>query len=111
MGDPYIVFKNLRKARLAADLTQEDLAEKIGVSNKTISAYETGRAIPPTSVLIEIAKVTGVSISKIISNDKVSYFRHENMNKLDQKLTELENRVSNLEQTIVKLVKLIKLDE
>lgn len=111
MSDPFIMFKNLKKARLAADLTQEDLAEKIDVSNKTISAYETGRAIPPTSVLIQIAKVTGVSLSKIISNDKVGYFDYENKDKLDQKLTEMENRISNLEQTIVKLVKIIKLNE
>jgi len=64
--EPYILFKNIKKARATAGLSQKELADRLGVSDKTVSAYETGRAIPPTPTLANIAEITGVSVSEIM---------------------------------------------
>ena len=58
MKEPYILFKNIKKARLLAEMSQKQLAKKIGISDKTISAYETGRAIPPAPTLTKIVGTT-----------------------------------------------------
>lgn len=64
--NPYLLFRSIRIARTKAGLSQKGLADKLGVSDKTVSAYETGRAIPPTKVLAKIATITGVSLSELM---------------------------------------------
>ncbi|OLR54986.1 transcriptional regulator [Hornefia porci] len=66
-------LKELRKEK---DLTQEDLAEQLNVSNRTISRWETGSNMPDISMLVEIADFYEVSIPEIIDGERKS----ENMN-------------------------------
>lgn len=47
----------IRKIRNKKNLSQDRFGKKIGVSGKTISAYETGKIIPPLKILEEISKV------------------------------------------------------
>ena len=46
-----LVGKFINQKRKGKNLTQEQLAEKIGVSNKTISKWETGKCMPDYSVI------------------------------------------------------------
>jgi len=48
--------KKIKLARIALDLTQEDLAKKIDAKQKSISRYETGLSMPSIETLIKIAK-------------------------------------------------------
>ena len=54
-----IKIKNLRKSR---KLTQEDFAEKIGVSRSTLSCYEIGQRTPSITTLQEIAEIFGIGL-------------------------------------------------
>jgi len=53
----------IRQARQLAGFSQKQLAKKLGLSDKTISAYEKGRAIPPATTLKRIAEVTNKPIN------------------------------------------------
>ena len=57
-----------RLARLRAErgITQAQLAEKIGSSQRAISAYETVAKYPPTAVVVEIAKALKVSADELL---------------------------------------------
>ena len=52
--------KNLVELRKINNLSQEDLAEKIGVSRQTLSKYETGESLPDIEKCGMIANVFGV---------------------------------------------------
>ena len=52
------------------DLSQEELAEKIGVSRQTLSKYETGESLPDIEKSKLLADAFGVSIDDLISYDK-----------------------------------------
>ncbi len=97
--DPYILFQNIKKARILAKLTQKQLAEKIGVSVKTISAYETGRAIPPLPTLLQIAETTDTRLEHLIGKKQKTILATV------ERVKKLEERVANLEQLIVKILK------
>lgn len=56
----------LRTARLLADLTQKEAAEKIGVSEDAISNYERGKTFPNVLVLKRIEKAYNVSYNDIV---------------------------------------------
>ncbi len=66
-------LKELRKAK---EMTQEQLAEKLNVSTRTVSRWETGSNMPDIDMLVEIADFYDVSIPEIIYGERKS----ENMN-------------------------------
>ena len=57
----------LREQRKKKELTQEMPAEMLGVSNRTVSRWETGAGMPDFSVLIEMAKYYGVTVDEILN--------------------------------------------
>lgn len=50
----------LRQKRIDAELTQEDLADRIGVRQPAISAWEAGRALPEIPTLLATCEVVGI---------------------------------------------------
>lgn len=59
----------LRKER---DLTQDELGEKIGVTNKTVSRWENGNYLPPVEILQMLSKLYDISINEILSGERLS---------------------------------------
>ena len=59
--------KNLKikSARVALDMTQKDLAEKVGVTRQTISAIEKGDYNPTINLCIQICKVLGKTLDEL----------------------------------------------
>lgn len=60
---------NLTALRKAHNLSQEELAERIGVARQTISKYETGEAVPDIEKCKVIADVFGVSLDDLVNYD------------------------------------------
>ena len=62
----------LKKLRSEKGLTQEQLAEILNVSNRTVSRWETGSNMPDISLLVEIADFYDISIPEIINGERKS---------------------------------------
>lgn len=88
------IAKRIRQARKEARLSQLDLARAIGVSDKSVSAYEKDRAVPPISKLKKIAEKTGFP---------VNYFTEE-----DGKKAEVEGRINQMEKELQQIKKLLR---
>jgi transcriptional regulator with XRE-family HTH domain len=56
------IGQKIKAARKVKRITQEELARAIGVSDKSISAYESNRANPPLNVIEKISKITNQSL-------------------------------------------------
>ena len=97
-----IVAKNIIELRRAADITQAQLAEKLNYSDKAVSKWERGEAIPSVATLKEIADLFGVTVDYLISAD------HESENEIRREFTERQRRnrliITLLSTTIVWLV-------
>ena len=59
----------LCELRKAAGLSQEELADRLGVSRQAVSKWERGESSPDTDNLIELAKIYGVTIDELINGD------------------------------------------
>ena len=66
----------LKRLRKETGMTQEQLAERLGVTARTVSRWETGSNLPDLSLLIEIADLYRVDIREIIDGER----KDENMN-------------------------------
>ncbi len=63
------IAKKLRQARVEAALSQKDLADSLKLSDRTISAYEKGRAMPPLDTLQSISNLTHKSINYFLDEE------------------------------------------
>ena len=72
----------LKKLRNEKELTQGQLAEKLNVSNRSVSRWETGNTLPDISILIELAEFYEVDIKEIIDGER----KIENMNEETKEL-------------------------
>ena len=61
-----ISASNIIKLRTEAGLTQAELGEKLNYSDKTISKWERGEAIPDAYVLTQMAEIFGVSVDYLL---------------------------------------------
>lgn len=61
----------LAELRKDKNLTQEELGEKIGVTNKTVSRWENGNYLPPVEILQILSKLYDVSINEILSGERL----------------------------------------
>ena len=66
MGKPTKVTNNIRALRFAnAEMTQADLADRLGVTRQTIIAVEHGRYSPSLEMAFQIARVFGVPMDEV----------------------------------------------
>lgn len=85
-------LKTLRKEK---ELTQEQLAEQLYISGRTVSRWETGSNMPDIGMLVELAEFYDVSIPEIINGERKS----ENM---DQKIKETAVAMAEYSQVAAK---------
>lgn len=62
----------LAELRKEKNLTQDELGAQIGVTNKTISRWETGNYLPPVEMLQTLGDNFGVSINEILNGERIS---------------------------------------
>ncbi len=69
--DNYITGTTIKRLREQKGLTQDELANKIFVSNKTISKWERGHGLPDISLLEPLAKALNISVIELFSGSQV----------------------------------------
>lgn len=79
--DHYITGNAIRELREKKKITQKSLAQTLGVSDKTISKWETGKGYPDISLLEPLAAALDISVAELLSGDYVT-----NQNKMGNML-------------------------
>lgn len=69
--DRYVTGSVIRKLREAKKLTQDELAERIHVSGKAVSKWETGQGFPDISLLEPLARELDISVIELLSGEDV----------------------------------------
>lgn len=74
----------LKQCRKGKNLTQEQLAEKFGVSARTVSRWETGTNMPDLSILVELAEYYDIEIKELLDGERSSTMNKEMKETLDK---------------------------
>ena len=69
----------LAELRKEHKLTQAELGEKVGVTNKTVSRWETGNYLPPVEILEELSNLYGLTINELLSGRKLNPEEYKEM--------------------------------
>ena len=94
----------LMKHRKKRGLTQAELAEMVEVSQRVISYYENESKHPPSTILIKLAEILGVSCDVLLGrkNDRGQIINHDTV--LAKKFIEAENLPSSERKTIISVI-------
>ncbi len=87
--DQIKIGKFIAECRRKNGLTQIQLAEKLGITDRAISKWENGRSLPDSSIMLELCDILKISVNDLLSGEVVS------MNNYDK----------NLEENLIKMVK------
>ena len=68
----YITGTTIKQIREAHNMTQAELAQRIGVSSKTISKWETAKGLPDISLLQPLAQALGISVIELMNGQHIT---------------------------------------
>lgn len=69
--DKYVTGNVIRRLRENKNMTQEGLAERIHVSSKAVSKWETGQGFPDISLIESLAQALGISVIELLSGEDI----------------------------------------
>ena len=96
--DQVKIGKFIAECRKSQGLTQMQLAEKLGITDRAISKWETGRAMPDTSLMLDLCKILNITVNDLLSGEKVS-MENNNQNN-EQLLLDMAKELENKTKTI-----------
>ena len=73
----------IAECRKKTNLTQMQLAEKLGITDKAISKWERGVAMPDTSIMLNLCDILGISVNELLNGEKIYM---ENSNQKNEQL-------------------------
>ncbi|MBO5994331.1 MAG: helix-turn-helix transcriptional regulator, partial [Firmicutes bacterium] len=83
--DQYVTGAMIKRLREEKNITQQQLARAIGVSDKAISKWETGRGYPDITLVETLANALGVSVIELFAgSDVVNTNKNSNMLRMKQ---------------------------
>ena len=90
--------KFIAECRKKANLTQMQLSEKLGITDKAVSKWERGIAMPDSSIMLELCDILGISVNELLSGEKISM--ENNYQKNEQLLLEMAKELEKKNKTI-----------
>lgn len=102
------IGKFIAKCRKNNNLTQMQLAEKLNITDRAISKWENGRAMPDSSIMMDLCNELNISVNELLSGEKIekSNYNHqaeENFIKLKQSEERIEKKMQIIQNTFTSL--------
>ena len=99
--DQMKIGKFIAERRKKANLTQMQLAEKLNITDRAVSKWECGKALPDSSIMLELCDVLGITVNDLLSGEVVTM---DNYNKeLENKLIEIVKQKEEADKRLLKL--------
>ncbi len=65
------IGKFIAEQRKEQKLTQEELAEKLGITYKAVSKWECGKGLPDASIMVQLCEILNISVNDLLSGEKI----------------------------------------
>ena len=92
------IGKFILNCRKAKKLTQEQLAEKLGVTSKSISRWENGNTMPDYSLLKDLCDELDINVNELLSGEKIKV--NDYMNKSEENLIKLRKQIDKRKKVL-----------
>ena len=85
--DQIKIGKFIAECRKRANLTQMQLAEHLNITDRAVSKWETGKALPDSSIMLELCAILGITVNDLLSGEVITMDNYEK--EMEKKLLEM----------------------
>ena len=103
--DQVKIGKFIAERRKENNLTQMQLAEKLNITDRAVSKWETGRAMPDSSIMLELCDILKISVNELLIGEKI--IMENNNQKNEQLLLDMAKELEQKNKTIWKTMWII----
>ena len=96
--DQIKIGKFIAECRKNQNLTQSKLAEKLNITDRAVSKWETGKTMPDSSIMLELCDILKISVNELLSGEKIDMENNEQKN--EQLLLEMAKEIEKKNKTI-----------
>ncbi|MCH5250118.1 MAG: helix-turn-helix transcriptional regulator [Lachnospiraceae bacterium] len=87
------IGKFIAGCRKDKGLTQAQLAEKLNITDRAVSKWETGKSMPDSSIMLELCEILGITVNELLSGEKIGMENYDK--KVDENLIALKQKDEN----------------
>ena len=99
--DQVKIGKFIAERRKMVNLTQMQLAEKLNITDRAVSKWETGRAMPDSSIMLELCEILGISVNELLSGEVISMENYDK--KLEENLVETVSQKQTADKHLLRM--------
>ena len=96
--DQIKIGKFIAECRKKENLTQMQLAEKLNITDRAVSKWETGKSMPDSSIMLALCDMLNISVNELLSGEKISM--ENNNQKNEQLLLDMAKELEKKNKTI-----------
>ena len=99
------IGKFIAESRKSKNITQMQLAEKLNITDRAISKWECGKAMPDASIMLELCEILGISVNELLKGEKIDMGEYNKQTELHlielvKEKEEADKRLLNMEIVI-----------
>ena len=99
--DQIKIGKFISQCRKNKKLTQVQLAEKLNITDRAISKWETGNGMPDSSIMLDLCNILGISVNELLSGEMIGMKNYNE--KAEQNLLEMKKQKEEADKKMLKL--------
>ena len=105
--DQIKIGKFIAECRRKNNLTQAQLAEKLNITDRAVSKWETGRAMPDSSIMLELCGILGINVNDLLCGEVVTVNDYNYNEKMEKNLLEMVKQKEEADKKLLGLEILI----
>ncbi len=99
--DQIKIGKFISDLRKEKGLTQAQLSEKLGITDRAVSKWETGRSMPDASIMLELCEILGISVNELLSGEVLEMNNYNE--KVEKNLLEIVKQKEEADKRLLKM--------
>ena len=103
--DQVKIGKFIAKCRKKKNMTQATLAEKLNITDRAISKWETGKGMPDSSIMLELCNELDISVNELLSGEMIEMNNYDR--KAEENLIELKKQKEESDRNMLRLEMII----
>ena len=85
-----MIGKFISSCRKDKGLTQMQLAEKLNITNRAVSKWETGKSVPDASIMLDLCEILGITVNELLCGERIAMENYQK--KADENMVEMKKQ-------------------